>query len=119
MIACNEVDFYHVCEGAGSCTAWPKRKKSELSFFPCTYILIAFSIIYELTPEEQTSHPINSKFPIRRDPLANQIPTGIVFIDKFNNNLLLRGSLSQIMENANLIEACESIHQQSPSHFLG
>ncbi len=49
---------------------------------------IAFSIIYELTPVEQTSHPINSKFPIRRDPLANQIPTGLVLIDKFNNNLL-------------------------------
>ncbi len=62
--------------------------------------LLAFSIIYEQIPVKQTSHPINSKSPIRREPLANQIPTGLVFIDKLNNNLLLGGNLPQIMENA-------------------
>ncbi len=82
---------------------------------------IAFSIIYRLTPVEQTSHPDNSKFPIRRDPLANQIPTGVVLVlyegdryfryklhinGQWYSEIILRGNLPQIIENANLhIEA--------------
>ena len=64
---------------------------------------LAFSIIYELTTVEQTSHPVNGKLPIFRDPLTNQNPTGLALMDKLNNNKLLRGNLLLILENANRV----------------
>ena len=57
---------------------------------------IAFSIICELTSVELTSHPVNSKFSISRDPLANQDSKGLVLIEKINSNIFLRGNLQLI-----------------------